>query len=258
MADDLKTRVKQLYTGGSRRSVRFRYGLFAFDLATIAYFILVTPLADTPLQWMFNVLISIVIFLDLTARFWIAANRRAHLAQIYVVADIVVLASFVLNPLLHIDLAFLRILRGLRLAHSNYLLRDLRRDWAFFRRNEDAIVALVNLTVFVFVTTSAVFTFFVDTSRGWEGYVDALYYTVTTLTTTGYGDLTPTTPSAKLGAVVVMIVGVALFMNLVRAVFLPSKVRYRCTSCGLSRHEPDAVHCKHCGETIRIETRGFE
>jgi voltage-gated potassium channel len=32
----------------------------------------------------------------------------------------------------------------------------------------------------------------------------------------------------------------------------PSKVRYRCPSCGLLRHDRDAVHCKACGELLNI------
>jgi len=51
-------------------------------------------------------------------------------------------------------------------------------------------------------------------------------------------------------------VGVALFFRLAQAVFRPAKVRYTCPSCGLNRHEPDAVHCKHCGQTINIATEG--
>ena len=53
-----------------------------------------------------------------------------------------------------------------------------------------------------------------------------------------------------------MWVGVALFLRLVQTVFRPNKVRYTCPDCGLTLHEPDAVHCKHCGETLRIKTGG--
>jgi voltage-gated potassium channel len=34
--------------------------------------------------------------------------------------------------------------------------------------------------------------------------------------------------------------------------FRPNKVRFRCTDCGLLRHEPDAVHCKACGKLLNI------
>ena len=256
MTGSLKSRVSMLYTDTAPRSVRFRYGLFVFDLCTVAYFIAVTPFAITPGIRAINALLALVILVDLLARFWIAEDRWQHLSRIYVIADIVVLLSLALQPFVHVDLTFLRILRGLRLGHSNYLLEDLRRDWRFFREHEDPIVAALNLVVFVFVTTAAVFTFFVEESRGVVGYIDALYYTVTTLTTTGYGDLTPTTPLGKLAAVAIMVIGVSLFVNLARAVVLPAKVYHPCERCGLTRHDPDSVHCKHCGATLRIETKG--
>ncbi len=130
-------------------------------------------------------------------------------------------------------------------------MRDLRRDSRFFRVHEDAVIASINLLVFVFATTSAVFALFFEHGGGARSYVDALYFTVTTLTTTGYGDIVPVTPGFKLFAVFVMVVGVALFVQLARAIFQPAKVRHTCPECRLTRHEIDAVHCKHCGGSLK-------
>ena len=44
--------------------------------------------------------------------------------------------------------------------------------------------------------------------------------------------------------------------DLAGTIFTPSKVHHPCPNCGLTRHDPDAVHCKHCGETLKIETKG--
>ena len=57
-------------------------------------------------------------------------------------------------------------------------------------------------------------------------------------------------------SVAIMIFGVALFLRLIQTIFRPQKVHHRCPDCGLSRHDPDAVHCKHCGRTINIPTEG--
>lgn len=54
----------------------------------------------------------------------------------------------------------------------------------------------------------------------------------------------------------IMVVGVALFVQLARAIFQPSKIKHKCSECGLNRHETDAIHCKHCGEPLKIETEG--
>ncbi|MDV7143790.1 ion channel [Tropicimonas sp. TH_r6] len=252
----LKSRIVSLYTGQAQRSVRFRYALIVFDLATVAYFIAVTPFPMTPLIKAINVLLAIVILADFLCRLWIAPNRWAHLGRVYVIADVIVLGSLLFDPFIAINLTFLRILRGLRLGHSNYLLQDLRSGSQFFREHEDALVAALNLVVFVFVTTSGVFELFADANRGMAGYIDSLYYTVTTLTTTGYGDLTPQTPPAKLFAILIMVVGVSLFLRLAGAIFTPNKVHAPCPTCGLTRHDIDAVHCKHCGGMVKIETKG--
>ena len=90
-----------------------------------------------------------------------------------------------------------------------------------------------------------------------QNYVDALYFTVAALTTTGFGDITLKDSTGRLLSVVIMVLGVALFLRLVHSVFRPAKVHFDCPECGLKRHDPDAVHCKHCGRTVHIETEGI-
>ena len=89
-------------------------------------------------------------------------------------------------------------------------------------------------------------------------YVDALYFTVSTLTTTGFGGTSPSHPGRKAADGVIMVVGVGLFLQLARAIFQPSK---RCAThapeCGLEPARPRRRdHCKHCGEPLKIETEG--
>jgi len=253
---DLHGQIRLLYTGKSERARRFRYGLIAFDAASIVYFIATAALPATPAITTLNAVLGVVILLDFAARIWIAPNRRRELLQVHTIADLIVVTSLLLAPFLAENLGFLRVLRGLRLIRSYHLLRDLRSESLIFRRHEDAILAAVNLFVFIFVTTSVVFVLTFDEAAGVAGYIDALYFTVATLTTTGFGDITMTTPGGKLLSVFIMVVGVALFVQLARAIFQPSKIKYKCPECGLNRHEPDAIHCKHCGEPLKIETEG--
>ncbi|SOE08292.1 voltage-gated potassium channel [Hoeflea halophila] len=254
--EELHRTIRLLYTGQSQRARRFRYGLIAFDALTIAYFIAIAALPATPITTALNTGLGLLISLDLVARLWISDNLRRELTRIYTLADLIVVLSLFLAPLITENFAFLRVLRGLRLIHAYHLLRDLRRESLFFRRNEDAILAAVNLFVFIFVTTSLVFVLAFSKDAGIAGYVDALYFTVATLTTTGFGDITMETTSGKLLSVFIMVVGVALFVQLARAIFQPSKIKHKCPECGLNRHDLDAIHCKHCGELLNIETEG--
>jgi voltage-gated potassium channel len=131
------------------------------------------------------------------------------------------------------NLAFLRVLRALRLLRSYHLVRDLRRDSQFFCRNEDVLTRALNLLVFIFVVTSVVFVSQNDINPKIATYLDALYFTITTLTTTGFGDITLEGPGGRMIAIFVMVIGVSLFLRLLQAIFRPPKVKYECEGCGL-------------------------
>ena len=231
----LKEAIRLLYTGRSRRAELFRYALIAFDVFTIAFFIVTIPMTPSANIFLIDIVVGLLIFGDFMARLWIAPNKLRMLRQIYTIADIFVILS---------------------LLHSYHVLRDLRSETPFFRRNEDVILGAVNLGVFVFFVTSLVFVLQFGANPGIEDFIAALYFTVSALTTTGFGDIVLTGTTGRLLAIVIMIVGVALFLQLAQAIFRPRKVSYTCPSCGLNRHEEDAVHCKHCGEPLKIETEG--
>ncbi len=54
-------------------------------------------------------------------------------------------------------------------------------------------------------------------------------------------------------------------MNSVAIVIFPAgpshaeaaQVQHECPGCALKRHDADAIHCKHCGRVIHIETEGI-
>lgn len=251
----LKDRVERLYNGRSARARTFRYGLLAFDIGSIAFFVVSSMIPDAPWIVAVEFIIGVVILFDLLARLWIERDRSEFLTRFTTWADIIVTATLLL-PFFLESLLFLRVLRALRLLRSYHVLRDLRQEYAFFRRNEEVIQSVVNLGVFIFVVTALVYVLQVHSNDDINNYVDALYFTVTTLTTTGFGDITLHGSTGRLLAVTIMVAGVALFLRLLQTIFRPSKVRYKCPDCGLSRHDADAVHCKHCGRVVEIETEG--
>lgn len=251
-----KTTLERLYAGRSRRARLFRYGLIVFDVATIIFFVVTTPLQPTSTIIAIDFAVGLIILCDFAARLWIAPSKLRMLRQVFTLADIVVVFSLLLAPLLWPNLAFLRVVRTLRLLHSYHVLRDLRGEAMLLKRNEEVIISAVNLAVFIFLVTALVFALQVNVNPQINSFIDALYFTVTTLTTTGFGDIILIGDTGRLLAVVIMIVGVALFLRLAQTIFRPQKVHYACPGCGLNRHEPDAIHCKHCGQEVRIETEG--
>jgi len=253
--DKLHSRLKKLYDGRSRTATRFRFGLLAFDLITVTYFIITSMVPESPWIIYSDFTIAAVLIVDFLARMWIARHPHRFLLSIATIVDLLVIVTLMI-PLIAENFAFLRVVRALRLLRSYRVLKDLRGQYPYFAKHEDIIQSIVNLMVFIFFITALVYVLQVRTNDDISNYVDALYFTVTALTTTGFGDITLHGTTGHLLSVVIMVVGVGLFLRLVQTIFHPTKVRHACPNCGLTRHDPDAVHCKHCGIVLNIETTG--
>ena len=245
----------RLYNGRSRQAVHFRYGLLTFDVATIIFFIATSMVDMTPLIIALDFTLAAILTLDFSIRLWIEKDRSGYFMQLMTWVDLIVIVTL-LAPVLTGNFAFLRVMRALRLLRSYHVLKDLRGEFKFFAQNEDIIHSIVNLLVFIFFITAIVYVLEERINPEIATYMDALYFTVATLTTTGFGDITLHDDMGRVLSVVIMVFGVALFLRLVQTIFQPAKVRYKCPTCGLKRHDPDAIHCKHCGENLNIETLG--
>ena len=253
----LHNKLDALYNGNDASSHKFRLALLAFDGLTILYFIVATFFHSVEALHLVEEAIGAIYLVEFAARMLISQNRWRSVLHPAGLADLIVILSLLL-PSLAENFSFLRVLRSLRLLRSYHMLKTLRRESAFVRLHEDVIFSVINLMVFIFVITAVVYVSQVDINPSIDDYVDALYFTVTTLTTTGFGDITLIGTSGHLLAVLIMIFGISLFLRLIQTVFRPGKVRYECPSCGLTRHDADAVHCKHCGVVIHITTEGVD
>jgi voltage-gated potassium channel len=252
----LKRSIRRLYDGATPNGARFRYGLLAFDMITVLFIIGTSFLPPSQIIETLDVLFGAVILADFSARLFVSRHRLRDFARFSTWTDIVAIVSF-LAPLAGEAGGFLRILRTLRLLRNYQMLKRLRADSPFFKRNEEVIFAVANLAVFIFVMTAIVYETQKFRNDQITNYADALYFTVTALTTTGFGDITLRGTIGRLISVAIMIFGVTLFFNLARALLSPSKVRFPCPTCGLQRHDNDAVHCKACGTLLNIPDEGF-
>lgn len=251
----LRDRLRELYFGADRRAARFNWLLLAFDVATLAFFVLATFVHDAPWLIEAEFVLGILLLLEFAARTLAAPDPARHLLLPSAIADLVVVASLLLPAVLG-NFAFLRILRAVRLLRSHHVLGQLRRHSPFVARHFRAIRDATDLVVFVFVMSAVVWVQQHGANPEMRTYVDALYFTVTALTTTGFGDIVPVGTLGRLLTVVIMIVGITLFIRLAQSLLRPAKVEYPCPRCGLLLHDPDAVHCKHCGEPLAIPTEG--
>ena len=249
--------IDNLYNGKDKVSENFRWGLLTFDILTLVYFITATFLHHSDAFHSIEEIIGILYLVEFSARIYISRQRFRDIFNLVGMADLIVIFSL-LVPSLAENFLFLRVIRSLRLLRSYHVLRSLRQQSQYVRLHEDIIFSIVNLFVFIFVVTAVVYVFQVQTNPEINDYVDALYFTVTALTTTGFGDITLIGTSGHLLAVLIMIFGISLFLRLIQTIFRPGKIRFECPSCGLTRHEVDAVHCKHCGVVLHIKTTGSD
>ncbi|WP_343895121.1 potassium channel family protein [Craurococcus roseus] len=252
----LRVWLRYLHRADTPPAKGFRYGLLLLDLVSIGWIVAASFVPTTTVELTVDAALGLVLLGEFGLR--LAASRRPwrELAKPLNLADLVAILSLLLAPLLQGALAFLRVLRTLRLLHSVQLIATLRSDLPFFKRNEEATLAAAQLGVFLFIMSGLVFETQHRTNPGIRNYADALYFTVTSLTTTGYGDVTLPGTTGRLLSVVIMLAGVTLFLRLAQALFRPEKVTFECPSCALMRHDPDAVHCKGCGAILRIPDQG--
>lgn len=246
---------REFFYGTGSLGVRGRIIMLAVDTAIVLYFIATTFLP--PDQWILvtDRIIGAILVVELACRFIAEDDRWSLVSRPLALLDIAIIVSLFF-PAVTGSFAFLRVVRAMRILRSYYVTKQLKQHFAFFRRNEEVVFSALNLIVFIFVVTAFVFVLQQETNPEINDYIDALYFTITTLTTTGFGDVILVGSQGRLLAVVVMIVGVALFIRLVQTIFRPTKVRYECPQCGLTRHDLDAVHCKHCGRELHIRTEG--
>ena len=253
----LRTRIRTLYEGEGEAGDRFRYLLLAFDLLTVTWLVASSFLERGAHHTRIDLAIGLIFLADLLARLAISRRPLKDIFSFWGVADILVIVSL-LVPIWGEGLAFLRVLRLFRVFHSPQTLDQLRDDIPVFRRHETAFRAALNLLIFIFAMTALVY----QTQSGLNdkivNYVDALYFTVTTLSTTGFGDIVLVGNSGKLLSVAIMIFGISLFLRLVQVVLRPPKAHFPCPTCGLRRHDHDAVHCKACGTVLNIPDDGVD
>jgi len=246
--------LRLLYHGSSPNSERFRLAVLAIDAAIIAFFIVTPVIRDTPTFLWIDYAIAAILGADIVARLLASTNIPRQFLQLTTWVDIFILATLLLPSSLS-NFGFLRILRLWTVSQSGWLWRPLKRlGYESWRETGQAIV---NLVTFLFVFTGFVYTFFFQSQAGLNGYIDALYFTVAAITTTGFGDIVLPGPWGKLTSIAAMVIGITLFIRLAQSLFRPFKVYFPCPKCALQRHDPDAVHCKACGELLAIPDEGL-
>jgi voltage-gated potassium channel len=202
---------------------------------------------NTTVLWIFVV--------EYALRFWCAENRLRFVFEIYSLIDLVTIAPFVIGVS---DAGFLRIFRWFRILR---LIRFLGNKTLWGKiRSEDApffIKILFTLFAIVFVYSGLIYQAeHRINATEFHTFLDAFYFSVVTMTTVGFGDVTPITQTGKLLTVLMIVTGVALIPwqvgDLVRRLVKSgAQKELVCASCGLAFHDQDAQFCRRCGTPLQ-------
>lgn len=200
-----------------------------------------------------NTWILIIFILEYLLRLWCAEQKLEYFLSVYSLIDLFIFIPFIFG-LFSIKIGFSENLIWFRIFH---LLRYLRAKTflGIINSENDLIVTRICFTLFsiIFVYSGLIYQIeHAINSQAFRHFFDALYFCIVTMTTVGFGDITPLSEAGRWITLAMILTGIALIPwqvgDLVKHFVQNSqKVRMECRDCGLLFHDPDAKFCKYCG-----------
>ena len=212
------------------------------------------------MEWVFTILFT----LEYMTRIWCTPNRRAYIFSLYGVVDLLALLPTYLSllipqaaPLLIIRL--LRILRVFRVLRLLSLLSEANELAGALQRSGRKIFVFFSLVIIIATIFGSLLYVIEGPENGFDDIPTSVYWAIVTITTVGYGDVTPVTTIGRAVAAAGMLVGYAIIAvptGIITAE-LTGAQRIRkmremlearnCTTCSAVEHDPHAHYCRFCG-----------
>ena len=208
-------------------------------------------------EWFFTALFTA----EYAVRLWCTDQPLRYARSFFGVVDLVSILPTYLSlflggaqALLTIRaLRLLRIFRVLKLGQYTSEASHLRQALARSRQKITVFLAVVLTLVLVL---GSLMYLVEGPENGFSSIPRSIYWAIVTLTTVGYGDITPHTVLGQVVAAVAMILGygiIAVPTGIVTVELGRGEAARQgpdCRRCGLARHDADARHCKRCGESL--------
>lgn len=168
-------------------------------------------------------LFSVGVFtLEYLARVWVSTEkahlqgksklqaRLSYMTSPMALVDLLAIAPFYLSLFIPIDLRYLRFFRLMRLLKLSHYFDGLQVFSSVLRREAGAIAgALLCMLILIIISACLMFTVENAAMPGhFESITQAIWWAVVTLTTVGYGDVTPVTFGGKMLGIAIMLLGV--------------------------------------------------
>jgi voltage-gated potassium channel len=210
------------------------------------------------LEWGFTILFTIEYALRLVS---VQRPARYVMSTLGIIDLIAILPTYLglFVPGAH-NLLVVRVLRLLRIFRIFKLAEYLQESRVLGQalRASRRKIAVFLLTVVTIVVVVGALMYVVEgEEHGFTSIPASIYWAVVTLTTVGYGDLTPATTLGRVLSVLVMLLGYGIIavptgivtVELTRAATQPVSTQ-ACPGCGTGGHESDAVYCRRCGTRL--------
>ncbi|WP_371373387.1 ion transporter [Thalassotalea aquiviva] len=167
---------------------------------------------------LFNLFSVAVFTVEYIARVWVSTESKAYKSRIqYIVSpialiDFLAIAPFYLSFIFAIDLRYLRMLRMLRLLKLTHYFNGIRLFIDVLKKELPSIGAAIMIMA-VLVILSAGIIYSVEQKAQpevFDSIPSAIWWSVVTMTTVGYGDVTPVTFLGKFISIFIMLLGVGV------------------------------------------------
>jgi len=208
------------------------------------------------IEWFFTILFSIEYIL----RLYSTEHSVKYSTSFFGIVDLLAILPTYISIFVP-GAQSLLVIRGLRLLRifrvfklSRYLGEANILSEAIIQSRTRIVVFLSTITVLSFITGAGMY-LVEGPKHGFTSIPQSVYWAITTLTSTGYGDTVPITPIGKLLAVFIMIMGYSLIIVPTGIIStemmkLGDISTQACKNCSKEGHDFNAKFCKHCGSEL--------
>ncbi len=212
------------------------------------------------LEWLFTAIFT----LEYIARLACVRHPLRYALSFYGIVDLLALLPTylaLLVPEAHalIDVRVLRLLRVFRIFKLTAYLVEYQALGRALRASRRKIMVFITGVLMVVLVMGTLMYVVEGPAHGFANIPTGVYWAITTMTTVGFGDITPKTELGRFIASLMMLLGwgtlavptgiVTAEMTAQRVVRIPTTTR-TCHECLTEGHVPEANYCLHCGARL--------
>lgn len=152
----------------------------------------------------------------------------------------------------------LRLLRVFRIFKLTHFLSEMKFLGVALRGSLRKISIFMLTVITLVIILGSVMYLIEERENGFTSIPESIYWAVVTITTVGYGDISPVTPLGKFVASIMMLIGYGIIAvptgiittEMASAFKKKGQQNEACPSCGKEGHDGDATFCKYCGTKL--------